>query len=176
MDVEVDVHEFPRLCQHLDHGPDWRENLSNDGEQTQDDHEDREDTMPELEEAEENRVDTDDGDVRKFPKSPSMRSRYTRRGTCGWEAIDILSVTQCAKMPRGKHTAELIPNTLQEEWTNARNVIHELRRAAIAEEEKERALKWMLWMPQGLLHAPTRGGKNRTRQFKELARRLVLWR
>ena len=55
-------------------------------------------------------------------------------------------------------------------------MVHELRRVAITEEENERALKWVLWMPQGLLHAPTRGGKNGNKQFKELARRFVLWR
>jgi hypothetical protein len=31
-------------------------------------------------------------------------------------------------------------------------------------------------MPQGLLHAPTRGGNNGSRQYKELARRFVMWR
>jgi hypothetical protein len=71
-------------------------------------------------------------------------------------------------------TLEFIPSTLQEEWTEAWNVAHELRRSAIIEEENERALKWVLWMPQGLLHTPTRGGKNGKRQYKEMARRFVL--
>jgi len=37
-------------------------------------------------------------------------------------------------------------------------------------------MKWILWLPQGLPHAPQRGGKNGTRQYKELARRFVMWR
>jgi len=46
----------------------------------------------------------------------------------------------------------------------------------MTEEERERALKWILWLPHGLLHAPRRGGKARARQYKELARRFVMWR
>jgi hypothetical protein len=46
----------------------------------------------------------------------------------------------------------------------------------MTEEENERALKWILWLPQGLLHAPQRGGKNGARQYMELARRFVMWR
>jgi hypothetical protein len=46
----------------------------------------------------------------------------------------------------------------------------------MTEEETERALKWILWLPQGLLHSPQRGGKNRARQYRELARRFVMWR
>jgi hypothetical protein len=61
-------------------------------------------------------------------------------------------------MPREMQTIEFIPNTLREECTNAWNMPHELQRAAITEEEKERALKLVMWMPQGLLHALTKGG------------------
>jgi hypothetical protein len=46
----------------------------------------------------------------------------------------------------------------------------------MTDEENEMALKWMLWLPQGLLHAPQRGGTNGARQYKELARRFVMWR
>ncbi len=73
-------------------------------------------------------------------------------------------------------TVEIIPNSLQEEWTEAWNAAHRLRQAEVTEEERERALKWILWLPQGLLHAPRRGGKNGTRQYMELARRFVMWR
>jgi hypothetical protein len=48
--------------------------------------------------------------------------------------------------------------------------------AARTDEENERALKWILWLPQGLLHAPQREGKNGARQYKEVARRFVMWR
>ncbi len=37
-------------------------------------------------------------------------------------------------------------------------------------------MKWILWLPRGLLHAPQRRGKNGTRQYRELARRFVMWR
>ena len=54
--------------------------------------------------------------------------------------------------------------------------MHRLRQAAVTEEEKERAMKWILWLPQGLLHAPQRGGNKENRQYRELARRFVRWR
>jgi hypothetical protein len=90
--------------------------------------------------------------------------------------IDHLTVDQCATRPPGIHTVEIIPNSLQEEWTEAWNTVHRMRQAARTDEENERALKWILWLPQGLLHAPQRGGKNGARQYKELARRFVMWR
>ena len=90
--------------------------------------------------------------------------------------IDHLPVDQCANRPPGVHTVEVIPSSLQGEWTEAWNAIHRLRQAARTEEENERALKWILWLPQGLLHTPQRGGKNGARQFRELARRFVMWR
>ena len=71
---------------------------------------------------------------------------------------------------------EVIPNSLQVEWTEAWNAAHKLRPEAMTEEENARALKWILWLPQGLLHAPQRGGKNGARQYRELARRFVMWR
>ncbi len=74
------------------------------------------------------------------------------------------------------HTVEVIPNSLQEEWTEAWNAAHMLRQAANTVEETERTLKWISWLPQGLLHTPQRGGKNGERQYMELARRFVLWR
>jgi hypothetical protein len=56
-------------------------------------------------------------------------------------------------------TIEYIPNSLQEEWTEAWNAVHMLRQAAVSEEEKERAMKSILWLPQGLLHAPQIKGR-----------------
>ena len=88
----------------------------------------------------------------------------------------MLIVKQCSRMPMGMQTVEIIPNSLHEEWTNALNVAHELRRSASTEIGKERSLKWIMWMPQGLFHAPTREGKKVIRQYKEIARRFVLWR
>jgi hypothetical protein len=73
-------------------------------------------------------------------------------------------------------TVEIIPNSLHDEWTEAWNDAHMHRQSAVTEEERERALKWILWLPQGLLHAPRRGGKGGARQYMELARRFLMWR
>ena len=51
-----------------------------------------------------------------------------------------------------------------------------MRDAAATEEERDRALKWVLWLPQGLLHASSKGGKKGARQYRDLARRFVAWR
>jgi hypothetical protein len=61
-----------------------------------------------------------------------------------WDVIYHLTVDQCANRPPGVHTVEVIPNLLQEEWTQAWNAAHKLRHAALTEEENERALKWIL--------------------------------
>jgi hypothetical protein len=73
-------------------------------------------------------------------------------------------------------TVEIIPNSLLDEWTEAWNDAHRQRQSAATEEEKERALKWILWLPQGLLHAPRRGETGGARQYREPARRFVMWR
>jgi hypothetical protein len=90
--------------------------------------------------------------------------------------IDHLTVDQCANRPPGIHTVEVIPNSIQAEWTEAWSAVHMMCQAARTGEENERALKWIPWLPQGLLHAPHRGGKNGARQYRELARRFVMWR
>ena len=77
--------------------------------------------------------------------------------------IDHLTVDRCANMPPGIHTVVAIPNSLQAEWTKAWNTVHKMRQAARIDEENERALKWIMWLPQGPLHAPQRGGKNGAR-------------
>jgi hypothetical protein len=79
-------------------------------------------------------------------------------------------------MPMRMQTVEFIPNSLQDEWTGAWNTVHKMRDAAATEEERDKALKWILWLPKGLLHASGRGGKNGTRQYRDLARRFVAWR
>jgi len=79
-------------------------------------------------------------------------------------------------MPTGMRTVEFIPNWLQEEWTEAWNAVYRLRDATSTEEDRERALKWILRLPEGLLHSPRRGGKNGARQYKDMARRFLMWR
>jgi len=71
---------------------------------------------------------------------------------------------------------EFIPNSLQEEWTKAWNDVNMMRDGAETYELRDKALKWIPWLPHGLLHASSRGGKKGARQFKNLARRFVMWR
>ena len=87
-----------------------------------------------------------------------------------------MNVEQCGVSPPGMQTIEYIPNSLQEDWTEAWNSVHMLRQAAVTEEEKDRAMKWILWLPHGLLHAPQRGGSKGNSQYMEQARRFVRWR
>ena len=51
-----------------------------------------------------------------------------------------------------------------------------MRDRAETDEIRDRALKWILWLPHGLLHASSRGGKKGSRLFRDLARRIVMWR
>ena len=88
--------------------------------------------------------------------------------------IESLTIHQCARMPMGLQTVEFIPNSLKDEWTKAWNDVHRMRDAAWTTEERDRALKWILWLPQGLLHAPSRGGQNGARQSRDLAKRFVM--
>jgi len=114
---------------------------------------------------------------RQFPEAPRRRRPNPDDiAYGGWDVIDHLTVDQCANRPPGIHTVEVIPNSLLTEWTEAWNTAHKMRQAARTYEDNEKALKWILWLPQGLLYAPQRGGKNGARQYKELARRFVMWR
>jgi len=42
---------------------------------------------------------------------------HVDRGYGGWDAIDNMTVDQCARMPTGMQTVEFIPNSLQNERT-----------------------------------------------------------
>ena len=70
----------------------------------------------------------------------------------------------------------VFPNSLHEECTSAWNIVSDMRTNAQNEKESERALKLMLWLPHGLLHEHTQGGKNGNKRFREMARRFSLWR
>ena len=87
-----------------------------------------------------------------------------------------MTLDQCARMPMGMQTDEFIPNSLQDEGTGAWNTMHMMRNAAVTEEERDKALKWIMWLPQGLLHAFGRGGKKGAIPYRDLARRFVAWR
>ena len=71
---------------------------------------------------------------------------------------------------------EFVPNSLQDEWRKAWNDVNKMRNGAETDEIRAKALKWILWLPHGLRHALSRGGKKGSRQFRDLARRFVLWR
>jgi hypothetical protein len=51
-----------------------------------------------------------------------------------------------------------------------------MRDGAETPEARDRALKWILWLPHGLLHATSREGKKGAIQFRDLAKRFVMWR
>ncbi len=92
----------------------------------------------------------------QFPQSPApRRPNPDSRAYGGWDIIDSLTITQCAVRPPGMHMQ---------------------RQSAVTEEERERALKWIMWLPHGMLHAPRRRGKGGARQYMELAREFVMWR
>ena len=97
-------------------------------------------------------------------------------GHGGWDVIDLLIVTQCARIPQGMRIVEFIPNSLQEESITSWNVVNDLRSNAQTKEEMERALKWLMWPPHVLLHEPTLGGKNGNMLFTKIARRFSMWR
>ena len=65
--------------------------------------------------AAENRVQEDDegGDDMRYPVSPRpRRTNPDTRESGGWDAIDNMTMDQCASMPIGMHTVEFIPNSL----------------------------------------------------------------
>ena len=45
----------------------------------------------------------------------------------GWDVIDHLTIEECANKPHGIHTVEVIPNSLQTEWTETCNTAHMMR-------------------------------------------------
>ncbi len=58
--------------------------------------------------------------IRQYPESPRRRRTDPDAAAYGgWDVIDNLSVAQCAVRPPGMQTIEFIPNSLQEEWTEA---------------------------------------------------------
>ncbi len=66
---------------------------------------------------------------------------------------------QCGRMHVGMQTVEFVPNSLHDEWTKAWNYVKRMRDGAETDEIRDRALKWILSLPHGLLHASSRGGK-----------------
>ena len=73
-------------------------------------------------------------------------------------------------------TVEFIPSSLHDEWTGAWSTVHKMRDATVTNEERDRALKWILWLPLGLLRASSRGGQKGASQYRDMARRFVAWR
>jgi hypothetical protein len=179
LDLKVDMQDYLRLSNEVDYEPRHRGATETDHtERSRNEREEDTISRPEQEGHAEiqNEGDLPQEDHRHFPREPAMRRSATSTGATRWKSIDRLSVTPCDRLPMGMLTMEFIPNSLQEEWTEAWNTTNELRRSTTTTEEKDRTLKLILWLPQGLLHAPTRGGKNGSRQYKELAMRFVMWR
>jgi hypothetical protein len=108
LEVGTEVEEFPRLCHQVSLIPS----------------ENRQSTPPYA-----GRIPPEVGrksiedrheayiDVRSNPQSPSKRINiHSKIGHGGWNVIDYLSVTPCARMPNSMQTVEFVPNSLQEEW------------------------------------------------------------
>ena len=116
-------------------------------------------------------------DPRRNPQPPPFRpAEEDPIGAGGWGAIDALTWEECSKMPRGMNTIETIPHSLLEEWIQVWIDILSKREQATNDLDRERAQKWFLWFPHGLLHSPTRGGKGGTRKLNAMRRRFRLWR
>ena len=75
----------------------------------------------------------------------------------GWHMIDKLGAQECFSCIFS--TVQDVPGDFQMIWTQAWAVV--LRREAEAETSlaKERALKWLCFLSQGLLRTPRRGAK-----------------
>ena len=136
LDVGTSVKKFPRLCHHASLTP--TENGPTTTTNTGGNHPtDEGGTKDDRREAHTN--------ARRNPQSPDKRRNIHNEVGCeSWDVIDIVSVKQCTRMPRGMHTVEFIPSSLQEGWTVAWNVVSDLRTNTQNEEESGRALKWLL--------------------------------
>ena len=94
---------------------------------------------------EENDASNRRGEERQDPESPRPRRRnQDAPEEGGWDVIERLTVDQCARMPMGMHTVELIPNSLQDEWTKAWNDVSKMRDGAKTQEIRDRAPTWIL--------------------------------
>ena len=100
-----------------------------------------------------------EGDFKHYPKSPAKRRPPTHvGGATRWNAIDMLAVTQCLRMLLGMRVTKFILSSLHDDWRKAWKTAHEITRSEITTEEKDGAVKWIQWMPHGLLHAPIMRG------------------
>ena len=70
---------------------------------------------------------------------------------------------------------EFILYGMQEKWTDAWNFVHKCRESGVTQKGKDKAVKWLLWLPHGLLHSLARGGEVGLSQCRDLANILVLW-
>ena len=90
----------------------------------------------------------------------------------GWAAIDRVGAWD-AHLSRFS-TMEECPSQYKASWAWAWGQILENEAAAESELDKERALKWICFLPQALLRSPNRGGKSGrgavNKRFSALAR------
>jgi hypothetical protein len=89
-----------------------------------------------------------------------VRALPTSAGLGACKFIDTIDVDQCVHMTDGLTIVDFIPSSLHEEWSDAWNCVYRFRQSAIIQDDKAIALKWIMWLPQGLLHTPSRGGKD----------------
>ena len=78
-------------------------------------------------------------------------------GTDGWDLIDRLEAMECLLSPCG--TLDDVPGQHEAGWRVAWVTVLQRWSLAVDDEEIDRALKWILFLPQCLLRRPRRGGK-----------------
>ena len=100
----------------------------------------------------------------------------------GWEAIDELTVLECAVVAPHVPVRRCVGASLSLEWAEANAAVLERWEAAEARQDSvaaARYLKWWWFLPQLLLRSPSRGGAAARRQFRshlELSSRFALFR
>ena len=104
--------------------------------------------------------DNDFGNLTERMEAPLPGPRVTQpedESPDGWHLIDMLGVEDCFHCSFS--TMQDVPSEFQMTWTHAWATV--LRREVEAESDlaKERALKWMAFLSQGLLRTPRRGAK-----------------
>ena len=105
---------------------------------------------------------------------PEPQAADTAGGASPWAAIDSVSVLECAFLAPGIMTLSSVPGALQPGWAEAvRDVYARFEEAGTAG-ERDRALKWILALPQLLLRRSVKRGGKRAQGHAEVERRFYL--
>ena len=88
---------------------------------------------------------------------PALPPHPSQQAGEGWTAIDRLSPWDCFFSPFD--AMEEVPRQHRAVWAWAWGVVVARANNATTEEEKDRALKWLLFLPQALLRSSDKGGQ-----------------